>query len=58
VPTVPFRRLEHLVTVPVSVDGLEARFVLDTGIGVTLLSSALAASVGCAPDGRNFTPGD
>ena len=52
---VPFEYLSHLVTVPVVAGGVEARFVLDTGIGVTLVSQSLAASAGCAPAGSDFT---
>ncbi len=52
----PFGRLRHLVTVPVLVDGThEARFVLDTGIGVTLFSRRLSAAVGCRPNGSTFS---
>ena len=36
-----FEYVHHLVTVPVSVNGIETRFVLDSGIGVTFLSSLL-----------------
>lgn len=50
-----FRRVAHLVTVPVSVAGAEERFVLDTGIGPTLLSSSLCERSGCAPTGAVFT---
>jgi hypothetical protein len=52
---VPFEYFEHLPTVPVTVAGRERRFVLDTGIGLTILSSALAASIGCDPDGSTYT---
>jgi hypothetical protein len=40
--SVPFRYFHHLLTVPVVVDGMqETRFVLDTGIGLNLVSTAL-----------------
>lgn len=52
----PFERLHHLVTVPVTVDDRhDARFVLDTGIGVTLFSRRLCAAVGCHENGSTFT---
>lgn len=46
--------MHHLVTVPVHVGDVEARFVLDTGIGPTLLSTSLAERAGCAPTGGVF----
>lgn len=55
VSAVPFEYLAHLVTVPVQVGGAEARFVFDTGIGVTLISRSLAARAGCVPDGSAYT---
>lgn len=51
----PFRYLGHALTIPVSVCGIETRFVFDTGIGVNLVSESLAARVGCLPDGSTFT---
>jgi hypothetical protein len=53
--TVPFEYLAHLVTVPVQAGGIEARFVFDTGIGVTLVSRSLADRAGCLPDGSDYT---
>ena len=50
-----FEYLEHLLTVPVRVAGIETRFILDTGIGPNLISAALAARVGCQADGTTFT---
>ena len=35
-PGTPFDYLHHLVTVPVVADGHDARFILDSGIGLTL----------------------
>jgi hypothetical protein len=56
VPATPFDRVDHLVTVPVLVDGERTcRFVLDTGIGLTLLSERLCAAIGCTTDGSTFT---
>lgn len=51
----PFERIGHLVTVPVSANGVETRFVLDTGIGLTLLTSALCERLGCAHTGAVFS---
>ena len=53
--TVPFRYLHHLVTVPVLVGGIEATFVLDSGIGLTLVSGSLATSAGCELTGSMYT---
>jgi hypothetical protein len=50
-----FEYVSHLVTVPVQAGGRQARFVLDTGIGVTLLSRSLATAAGCAADGSVYT---
>jgi aspartyl protease len=55
VSAVPFRYIRHLITVPVRVADVETRFGLDTGIGVNLISAALAERVGCLPDGSTFT---
>jgi hypothetical protein len=53
---VPFDYLAHLVTVPVTVDGsLATRFVLDSGIGLTLVSAAVADAVDCVPSGETFS---
>jgi len=53
--SVPFQYARHLITVPVRVGDVETRFGLDTGIGVNLISAALAERVGCHPDGSTFT---
>jgi predicted aspartyl protease len=53
--TVPFQYLMHLLTVPVSVGETETRFIVDTGIGVNLISESLARAVGAAPSGSVFT---
>ena len=52
---VGFDKLQHLVTVPVSVNGVDSRFVLDSGIGLTLLRSELAESMRVRPTGASFT---
>lgn len=48
---VPFTYLQHLVTVPVSLDGRPATFVLDSGIGLTILREPAA----CSSTGETFT---
>ena len=52
---VRFEYLQHLVTLPVTAGGVEARFVFDSGIGLTLLSESLAGRIGCEPTGSTFT---
>jgi len=51
----PFDYLHHLVTVPVVAGETPTRFAFDSGIGLTLLSEAFAASIGCVPNGKTFT---
>ena len=51
----PFVSLDRLVTLPVRVGDVEARFVPDTGIGPTVLTERLARAVGCAPNGETLT---
>jgi hypothetical protein len=46
-----FEWLEHLVVLPVTVGGVEARFVFDSGIGLTLVSDSL----GARPTGEAFS---
>jgi Aspartyl protease len=53
--TVPFQYLAHLLTVPVCVGDTETRFIVDTGIGVNLISDSLAGAVGAARSGSVFT---
>lgn len=55
ITAVPFRYLQHMLTVPVVVGDVETTFILDTGIGVTVISSDLAASAGCVPLGETYT---
>jgi hypothetical protein len=50
-----FEFVHHLVTVPVAVNGIERRFVLDSGIGITLLSEELCAEAGCGRSGATYT---
>jgi len=52
---VAFEYLKHALTVPVRVADIQTRFILDTGIGLNLISKSLAARVGCRPDGSTFT---
>jgi hypothetical protein len=48
----PFEYLSHLVVVPVVLKGVERRFVLDSGIGVTVVRDSISD---CAPTGGSFT---
>jgi Aspartyl protease len=52
---VPFAYLAHVLTIPVTVGDIATKFIFDTGIGLSLISEALAAKVGCHPDGSTFT---
>jgi hypothetical protein len=52
--TVAFDRVQHLVRVPLTVGDLACRFLVDTGIGITVLSSALADRLDVAPTGETF----
>lgn len=47
-----FELLHHLVVVPVQLNAVERRFVLDSGIGLTLVR---AGCEGCVPTGASFT---
>jgi hypothetical protein len=51
----PFRSVAHLVLVPVRVNGVDASFVLDSGIGLTLLSQRTADRAGVTTNGATFT---
>ncbi|MFB9235817.1 retropepsin-like aspartic protease [Plantactinospora siamensis] len=51
---VPFDRVQHLVRVPVELAGDGHRFLMDTGIGVTVVSSAIAARPDVRPTGQVF----
>ena len=48
----PFERIAHLVVVPVELNGVETRFVVDSGIGLTVVRDTVA---GCVPSGESFT---
>ena len=52
---VSFEYLQHLVTVPVTVDGNNTRFVLDSGIGLTLVREELAEATRLERTGASFT---
>jgi len=52
---VPFRYVEHMLAVAVVAGDVGATFILDTGIGVNLISPGLAAKVGCVPLGETYT---
>jgi hypothetical protein len=47
-----FESLLHLVVVPVVLNGTERRFILDSGIGLTLVRAGVD---GCLPTGSSFT---
>lgn len=51
---VTFDRVQHLVRVPVRLGGAPYQFLVDTGIGVTVVSSALAARADVQPTGDSF----
>jgi len=48
----PFDYLSHLVVVPVVLDGVERSFVLDSGIGVTVVRDSISD---CTLTGASFT---
>ncbi len=54
---VPFELVGgHFLSVPARVGGsTDVRLLFDTGIGISVLSTALAAAVGCRPTGEAFT---
>lgn len=49
ITTVPFRYMQHMLTIPVMVGDIETTFVFDTGIGVNVISPGLASRAGCVP---------
>jgi gag-polyprotein putative aspartyl protease len=55
ISTVSFDRVQHLVRVPVELAGDRHRFLVDTGIGVTVVSSAVAARHDVRWTGETFT---
>ncbi len=52
---IPFSYVEHLLTVPATVDAAEARLIFDTGISVNLLSATFAGKIGCAAGAGTYT---
>jgi hypothetical protein len=48
----PFDYLDHLVVVPVVLNGIERSFILDSGIGLTVVRDSIGD---CAPTGGSFT---
>lgn len=54
-PGTPFDYLHHLVTVPVVASGLHTRFILDSGIGLTLVTDRFAERVGLEAGRETFT---
>jgi hypothetical protein len=52
---VTFDRVQHLVRVPVLVGGVRYPFLVDTGIGVMVVSSAIAARPDVQPIGESYT---
>jgi hypothetical protein len=55
VSATPFELVQHLVVVPVRVNGTDTRFVLDSGIGITLISQALCERVGAQPAAATYS---
>ncbi|HWD79016.1 MAG TPA: retropepsin-like aspartic protease, partial [Kribbella sp.] len=53
--TVRFDRVQHLVRVPVRVGDLQYGFLVDTGIGLTVISTAVADRLGVAATGETYT---
>jgi hypothetical protein len=50
--TIPFVWMdENVIEIPVDASGVTGRFMLDTGIGVTLVSNEICARVRCTPAG-------
>jgi hypothetical protein len=55
-PGTPFRYLHHLVTVPVRIDDRhDAQFILDSGIGLTVVSASFAERAGVAVGSTTFS---
>lgn len=53
---IPCDRVGHFVRIPVGLpDGSSARFLVDTGIGITVVSTAFMRRLGLSPSGRSFT---
>ncbi len=54
-PGAPFQYLHHLVTVPVTAGGYDTRFILDSGIGLTLVTDRFAERLALEPGLETFT---
>ncbi len=54
-PGAPFQYLHHLVTVPVTAGGRDTRFILDSGIGLTLVTDRFAERLALEPGLETFT---
>jgi hypothetical protein len=55
VTALEFGRLHHLITVPATIGGVQTRFVLDSGIGLTIVADSLAEAAHIRPLGSSFT---
>lgn len=55
ISTVAFERVAHFTRVPVRVAGETYPFVVDTGVGLTVVSSAIAARPDVSPTGESFS---
>ncbi|MFI6831514.1 retropepsin-like aspartic protease [Kribbella sp. NPDC050241] len=53
--TVGFDRVQHLVRVHVRLGDAEYRFLVDTGIGITVVASAIASRADVLPTGETYT---
>jgi hypothetical protein len=53
--TVPFEYLGSFLTMPIIAGDTETKFIFDTGVGINLVSKAVAALAGCSPNGSSFT---
>ncbi|MDX6414796.1 MAG: hypothetical protein QOH23_2206, partial [Gaiellaceae bacterium] len=54
-PGAPFQYLHHLVTVPVTAGDHETRFILDSGIGLTLVTDRFAERLALEAGPETFT---
>src|SRR3954452_2264040 len=52
---VSFDRVQHMIRVPVQLAGDPYQFLVDTGIGITIVSSAVAGRPDVQPTGETFT---
>ncbi len=53
---IPFLAINHLVAAPVLInDSIETKLILDTGIGINLISQRLADQSRCVLSGRSYT---